>query len=630
MSNKYSQWLMNPWGLFLAYFLATLIKAPLLFKTPRLWAEEGVVYFLQARTLGLGEALWGMPLGYLSFPANLAGVLSAQLPLLYAPYGSLTVSLLVQMLLFWVVLANRYFEDDRLKQGVLLLIPVLVIQSAETWLNAINSQFWLALAASYVLASPAGTFSLNRHSANGVALLMAGLSGPVSAFLAPLFVLRGLIERRWVWLAYALPVSIGALIVLAGPSAGARDLSFPVDVFAFASFFHVVANNLCVVCALSFFPYADGLRHYYWLALLLVLGIYGWVFLRANQAGRWLILASFALLVLSFVGMFGKELFFQAGTFSNSRYFFAPAALFFAALLSGQGLLRQGVARWALVLLAVNGVLFAMRYPAVGERDGTSWQKSVDAYLSHETDVVYFSSPFCGFVPELAGTASFAPDFITVSAFDLLFKLPDHATRHAQNIYLYRARQSRPHVWQRHDGVGWRDSGMFLFGTHRFGQCQGGDRPDPVRWARIANGKLHVNRAELGHLDGHTFLLGYGENFGAMLARRSFIQFNGDDLEPRLPPVDVGRSALEKTEFTPALINGVALDTCAKWGGDCGAPAADAYCMYKGFDYALGYKTQLDSPPTRIISSGQLCESPECDRIVSVKCARQSAIPPMN
>ena len=59
--------------LLLLYIAATFFKAPVFFLKPRFWAEEGVVYFLQGRAINFTETLTAMPLGYLSFPANLAG-----------------------------------------------------------------------------------------------------------------------------------------------------------------------------------------------------------------------------------------------------------------------------------------------------------------------------------------------------------------------------------------------------------------------------------------------------------------------------------------------------------------------------------------------------------------------------
>ena len=86
LSNPYKN-ILTGLLLFFVYFAATFVKAPILFLKPRFWAEEGVVYFLQGRVIGLLETVTAMPLGYLSFPANIAGWVSAQLPLCYAPYG---------------------------------------------------------------------------------------------------------------------------------------------------------------------------------------------------------------------------------------------------------------------------------------------------------------------------------------------------------------------------------------------------------------------------------------------------------------------------------------------------------------------------------------------------------------
>jgi len=63
-----------------------------------------------------------------------------------------------------------------------------------------------------------------------------------------------------------------------------------------------------------------------------------------------------------------------------------------------------------------------------------------------------------------------------------------------------------------------------------------------------------------------------------------------------------------------------ALDYCKKWGKDCGRPAADAYCRKKGYRRALRYRVRKDRPPTRVISSGQVCKAPGCDRIDYVVC----------
>ncbi len=67
-------------------------------------------------------------------------------------------------------------------------------------------------------------------------------------------------------------------------------------------------------------------------------------------------------------------------------------------------------------------------------------------------------------------------------------------------------------------------------------------------------------------------------------------------------------------------VDGVTLDLCRTFGDECGKPAADAWCQANGFLTSIGHEVAQDSPPTKIIGSGETCEDPGCDRIVSATC----------
>lgn len=519
--------------LFVLYALVTVYKAPELFSAPRFWAEDGVIYYLQAQVLPTLEALWAMPLGYLSLPANLAGILASQLPLLYAPYAGLAVSLLVQLLLCGVIIANRYFAGQRLWQGLLLLVPVLVIQSFETWLNPINSQVWLALMAAYVAAAPAGPFSAGRHITNALVLALAGASGVVTAFVAPILVLRGLWERQWFWLAYAMLASIGVLILLVSGGHG-RPVSFPLDIFAVRSFLQLLLDNTCFPCALWLSQYPALLASgYFAVAALLLLALgYVMVWQQAAGSGRWLLLASLVLLLLSFAGALGKEQWLSLPPHFGGRYFFAPAALFFSSLLFMPAGKSRALAAIMLGIFCLNGVLTASQLEVVGEQDGKRWQASVKAFQQGQTSVIYFNAPFCGFVPPARlpppppRMTGHSPTEISVEAAGI------SALKQAQ-VYLYRMPNDRPTTFQRYSG-GWTDSALYLFGTEQFGYCYGGDQPRPASGIRINGQQILVDRPMLGELSGYRFLFGYGENFAAMLANQTFVMFSGDEIVPLL------------------------------------------------------------------------------------------------
>ena len=601
--------------LFALYLAATVAKAPALFVTPRFWAEEGVVYFLQGRELGFWEALWAMPLGYLSLPANLAGWLSAQLPLLHAPRGGLTVSLAIQLLLPWIVIANRFFDGDRIRQAMLLAMPIVVIQSAETWLNSINGQFWLMIAAALVLAAPTRPAGLHRHALDAAVVALAGLSGPGAAFLAPLFGLRAIIERHGIWAIYAALASSGAVLVLLGDGAS-RALSFPPDLFGLAAGFQLVANNVCIGCALRSFPYAAAHQPWFVLALPLLAGLYTWSWRRSDASGRWMLTASATLLVLSFASMLGKELIAQLPAFANSRYFFAPAALLFGALAAGRRA-RAPVALGIMAIVGANGIVFALFHPVVGIGDGHAWIESVEAHRRGETDIVFFNRPFCGFTPD----PPMRTDGIALhgDGAELALTLPRTVERGTQVFVL---RQTIGHETWQTGAPAWRDAGLFLYGTPEYGRCFGGDFPRPFRAVRSDEPTLLLDRHALGPMTGHRFLIGHGERFAAMLARGDYVIVDGTELAAALPPLSTHAPPTRQAVVIDAPhVDGTALDACARWGAGCGFEAADAFCASRGLGPAVDFRIRHNAPPTRTLLDGKTCTAAHCDRIDWLACA---------
>ncbi len=85
-----------------------------------------------------------------------------------------------------------------------------------------------------------------------------------------------------------------------------------------------------------------------------------------------------------------------------------------------------------------------------------------------------------------------------------------------------------------------------------------------------------------------------------------------------------GGGPVTKTYPDPK-IQGVRLDWCYKWGAECGAPAAKAFCVSKNLPLVKGFAKAENIgvyTKTKVFSSGQICAAPECDGFTYIKCGK--------
>ncbi len=84
------------------------------------------------------------------------------------------------------------------------------------------------------------------------------------------------------------------------------------------------------------------------------------------------------------------------------------------------------------------------------------------------------------------------------------------------------------------------------------------------------------------------------------------------------------RTVAGNRTFNNPRSGGYRLDWCREWAQNCGKPAADAFCQVKGLSRAVNFAQATDigaSHPTRIITSGQICNQAFCDGFRSITCA---------
>jgi hypothetical protein len=87
----------------------------------------------------------------------------------------------------------------------------------------------------------------------------------------------------------------------------------------------------------------------------------------------------------------------------------------------------------------------------------------------------------------------------------------------------------------------------------------------------------------------------------------------------------------ENQTFSNPKVSGDRLDLCLNWGQGCGKPAADAWCVSKGFETSVAHNVANDvgaSTRTRLITTGAVCDQGYCDAISKVTCYRASAPAP--
>lgn len=65
------------------------------------------------------------------------------------------------------------------------------------------------------------------------------------------------------------------------------------------------------------------------------------------------------------------------------------------------------------------------------------------------------------------------------------------------------------------------------------------------------------------------------------------------------------------------------LDWCYAWGTGCGAQAANAWCVSKGYAHATNFQIANDIgavSPTRVMSTGAICDQGFCDGFAYITC----------
>ncbi len=395
------------WLVLAGFGAAVILRHPGFFTHPRFWAEEGAFYFANAAAVA-HTSQWYRGLtytlhGYLALWPNLATTIAANLVRLEtAPMVTTLMAFVVQLLPPTLVLWGRSdLWPSAGRKLVAVAIILLAPLSAEPWLNTINSQFYLALATVLILVEDEPTRRSHLWLHRGV-LGLAGLTGPVSCVLTPLFGVRTLVERsreRRVQLAIlsaACVVQVALLLTRPESTLSERSADFSaIDAAA------VVWNQSVGLTLFGLDRANDSLRALRAARFLAQLGapLFLDVFrlgLLSAVVALWLLIArglspihrvtllgSYALLVvLPLLGTLEDRPSLVVPGWAH-RYFFVPNTILLLGLLASLEWRRWKGASWLLGLLLAHALylgLHAYRTIVFAEPSWPDWREEVAAW----------------------------------------------------------------------------------------------------------------------------------------------------------------------------------------------------------------------------------------------------------
>jgi len=179
------------------FLLTQFLLAPMLFRDPRFWAEEGTFYYPAALGAGFFEHLFTYVLnGNYQFLVNAMTALAARVDPAYAP--SVTSFLSVAVFAGVVLQFGLFLRAKNVSAGCAALAmlawtaaPTIV----EIFASATNIQWVVALSVLILCLSGLKNLSMPQMMALSIWVAMCGLTGVPSVLLAPFFLLQAILGR---------------------------------------------------------------------------------------------------------------------------------------------------------------------------------------------------------------------------------------------------------------------------------------------------------------------------------------------------------------------------------------------------------------------------------------------------
>jgi len=180
-----------------------ILRCPELLVHPRFFAEEGATYFSGAFQQSFLANIFSAHFGYYTLYNQIATSLAAMAPLEFAPLVTTWLSFFVQIGISLYVLWGELPLLDTLFRRTVLALAIPLLAWPGHWLTVIGTQCWFGAGTFLLLLGANSSRLRSSYVLKGMYLGLAGLTGVISCFMAPAYLLRAAKEKSREYFAYA-------------------------------------------------------------------------------------------------------------------------------------------------------------------------------------------------------------------------------------------------------------------------------------------------------------------------------------------------------------------------------------------------------------------------------------------
>ena len=374
--------------LMLGSIILIAFREPALLLYPRLWAEEGCIFYQFALHHSLYEIFTTAHVGYLTLFNSIVSALQAKIfSVENAAIVSTYMGFLVQLVPVYIISFTNYkFWDNPIKK-ILCVLTVIVVAAPELWLNTTNSHFIFGLITFLILIISANEISKFQKYFFRILLIIGGLTGPASIFFTPTFLLKAYREKSKEKYIQAGILSICAIIqamVIVYSILFDNKYNRLSEHSHLRAVYHFVIDNFSMISQSStsyFHPITRYLSVFFGALMVIV---YTLLVYRNRKNDLYLI----PLLSMMIVGLFSTlgSLHMAGGP----RYAYVPTCILMMVLLSDLFNLKQRIQYIASFALIICLTLYIIDYrKSMVSVYNSTYPKWKDELKKHEVDSTY-------------------------------------------------------------------------------------------------------------------------------------------------------------------------------------------------------------------------------------------------